>query len=204
MKTIFTLLICLWATVSFAFPPGFLDVATSSNAVAGGPQTQYRSPTGDNNSVWDTSSGTDRYALVDDSTNSTNDGDETYITKTAAAANQKFTFGNFSISGTTVNSVTVNSYCRGAGNIYLKHSLGITSSNTNYLTSNSRNITTSAIYQVFSTSWTLNPKTGVAWTFDDINHISANYIASFGLDISGITSGETVYCTNTWIEVSYE
>ena len=52
-------------------------------------------------------------------------------------------------------------------------------------------------YADYSTQWTANPATGVAWTWSDISNIEA------GIRIRGQNAGHPARCTQVWVEVQY-
>ncbi len=52
-------------------------------------------------------------------------------------------------------------------------------------------------YADYSHQWTINPNTGVAWTWSDINGLEA------GVRLRGQNGVWPAYCTQVWIEVTY-
>jgi len=59
---------------------------------------------------------------------------------------------------------------------------------------------TSQLYSNFSEEWTINPKTGVAWTWVDINALQIGIMLK-GNRSSGYLSD--TYCTQVWVEITY-
>ena len=52
-------------------------------------------------------------------------------------------------------------------------------------------------YADYSRQWTVNPNTGVAWTWSDISGLEA------GVRLRGQNGTWPAYCTQVWIEVTY-
>jgi hypothetical protein len=52
-------------------------------------------------------------------------------------------------------------------------------------------------YTEFTHQWTINPATGAAWTWAEINNLQA------GLSLAGQNSNFPAYCTQVWVEVVY-
>ena len=59
-------------------------------------------------------------------------------------------------------------------------------------------------YTTHSQTWTTNPATGSAWTVDDINGTSTDYLKSFGIAARNLTTGEAIRWTCVWLEVVYQ
>jgi hypothetical protein len=140
--------------------------------------TQNRAPTGDEASptgTWSGSAGS-RYSLVDDYPDTT---PADYLQHGTAAGHLDFTFSAFSIpAGSTNISVQVLYYdaepSNGNNNIAGRLVVGGTAYNA------ATHNPSGTSYSARSDNWATNPKTGAAWTVDDINGVGPNALQRFG------------------------
>lgn len=157
----------------------------------------FRDPTSDI-SVSGTWSGTtnNRYTLVDDYP-STSTSDELLHGTTAGGI--LFGFSAFSVpSGRTINAVRINYYDREATNGQNNFGGRIRVGGTEYNASTHNPGTTVTLR---TDSWTTNPKTGVAWTVDDVNGVGANAIDAFGFNSTD--ANPQVSVISAQLEVDY-
>ncbi len=146
--------------------------------------------------------GEQKYEDVDDPIG-TPDDDATYIQNADTAASQHFTFAAPTVpAGATNIAVNVIARCKrteaGLAGFYHRLRVG----GTNY---------TAGTVGTVAITWTtydggavtINPKSTVAWTVDDINGVGANALEQFGLLGSGLVSGETVMCTQVYLLITW-
>jgi len=155
--------------------------------------TQTRRPTGDNSSTgtWVAKSGGSYFVEVNEATA---DGDGSYIDCTSTGRNL-FNFPVFSVpAGATIQNLTVYFSARRVGGpADLGTTLligGIISDEAASLTS----LTNSYPGSPYSHSYSNNPKTGVAWTTNEVNGLQA-----FGI----YTTDTTPRCTQVYAVVTY-
>lgn len=144
--------------------------------------TQTRAPTGDHGTqvsgTWSGSAGT-RYTLVDDYPDT--GGTDILTHGTATAGHIIFTFSAFTVpAGATAISVQVLYYDRKnasqACDIAAQLLIGSTPTVHN---ATSHNPTNGSIVQR-TDDFTINPKSGAAWTVNDVNGVGANGLVGFG------------------------
>lgn len=58
-------------------------------------------------------------------------------------------------------------------------------------------------WTTYSSTWTTNPKTTVAWTVNDVNGIGDNALQYFGIGLGVFSGGGGMYCTQVYLEVNY-
>lgn len=156
-----------------------------------------RDPTSDI-TVSGTWSGTtnNRYTLVDDYP-STSTGDVLLHGTTAGGI--LFGFTAFSVpAGRTINAVRINYYDFDAGGAPNNFGGRIRVGGTEYNASTHNPSTTTTLQ---TDSWTTNPKTGVAWTVDDVNGVGANAIDAFGFNSTD--ANPSISVTSVQLEVDY-
>lgn len=139
-------------------------------------------PNVDYTALWTCSSGTNRYALVDES--SADDADYIYISGTSI---QNFSFPNHTSESGTINSVTI--VARAKHSATTQMALYISGAG-----SSSPQINVNPSYADIPYVMATNPLTQVAWIWDNVD----NYY--FG--IKGTKSG-TCYCSQYYIVVDY-
>jgi len=130
------------------------------------------------------------YDKVDETTS---DGDSTYVyTYSTSTQQDSYTFTDTSATG-TINSVTIYIVARATSSGTASTIVRI--SGTPYYGS-SNTLTTS--YASYSTSYTLNPATSIAWTWSDVNSLDAGVrLATTG------GYGSTARCTQVYVVVNY-
>lgn len=123
--------------------------------------------------------------------------DATYMTGTslnATSAYMMFTFDAFSIpSGATISSailvIRAADVTNGNNNIFARIKVG-----GNYYNGGSNNPGTS--FATYTNSWTTNPKSGAAWTADDINGVGTNALQQIGVYSTDLTPNIRVSMVN--------
>ena len=142
----------------------------------------------------------DTYAAIDDPVGNPDD-DTTYIYTSDQYSIQRFTFNAISITPTSINSVKIFYRAKktSANETTLKGVLYV--EGTDYYETNPVTLTTD--YQDFTTTeWLTNPKSGVAWTEEDIEASGGtNRLTRFGLYKP---SGNEMRCTQIYMIVNYE
>jgi hypothetical protein len=98
----------------------------------------------------------------------------------------------------TINSVTVYANCKGMSTpTQTSLKIAIKTGGTAY---ESSEITVTTSYALYSNTWTTNPYTGVAWTWDDIDALQAGI--NMRRCINSSTNSNT-RCTQVYVEVDY-
>jgi hypothetical protein len=165
------------------FLPGdtIYGVLTARVAAASGVATQERAPTSDDAVAgdWSGSAGS-RYQLVDDYPDVSG---ADYLAHGITAGNITFGFTPFSVpAGAQVHRVQVWGFSAepvsGTNNWRGRVKVGGTYYNAASWESNSPN---STLWKRGISRFATNPKTGVAWTVDDVNGVGANALEMFGL-----------------------
>ncbi|MFA6046572.1 MAG: hypothetical protein WC718_16425 [Phycisphaerales bacterium] len=140
--------------------------------------TQTRNPTSDEAvaGTWSGSAGT-RYQAVDDHPDSAG---ADFLAHGTTAGNLTFGFAAFNVpAGSTGLSIDVLYYdaepANGNNNSAARLKVG-----GNYYNSATHN-PAGATYTLRTKSWATNPKSGVAWTVDDVNGVGVNALEAFGL-----------------------
>lgn len=190
------------ATVQAAFLywTGWIDWNTYSSAAS---QTRY--PSGDLSRLgtWDKTA--NMYSYVDE--NGANDGDTTYLLHGTANGSVLFTFPSFNLSsGSSIQRLTVTLYAKEGTSGTNRMQPAIRAGNTNYFTTSTSTEVPSS-YSSISYNYNTNPKTGLAWTVDDINGVGANALQAFGVysaDANPAIRLTQVYATVTYNTSSLE
>lgn len=159
---------------------------------------QRRLPTGDSAVQW--SPGANNYLLVDDPIGSPDD-DGTYTSTDVQTNKDLFSFASFVVpAGRTITNVKAFGRFKridagGAEIIRVLMKVG----GTIYVGTMTQ-LVVGAYFDVTHT-WTVNPKTGIAWTVADVNGVGANPLQAFGYECIGFQ--KTIRCTQSYIEVNY-
>ena len=160
--------------------------------------TQNRAPTSDEaaSGTWSGAAGS-RWQLVDDYP-STSSADA--LTGGTAAAAITFGFSAFAIpAGSTGISVQVR-YADGEAANGANNCGGRLKVGGSYFNAATHNPSGTA-GTLREDSWATNPKTGAAWTVDDINGIGANALQAFG--INSTDSNPTFFVASVELQVTY-
>ncbi len=167
----------------------------SRDAAPATPSDVVLRPTADGSSFWTASSGTDRYAMVDEVSS---DGDTTYISR-ADSSNNQF-FNNLpSLPAGTILSVDIHIVGKYTGG-GLSLNARITVNGTSY-NSTAQNATTDYVEYTFT--YATNPNTGSAWIKADVEGTGSNPLQAWGLTCGSIAAGETAIATQVWMVVRY-
>lgn len=159
-------------------------------------------PNADNYQGLARSSGTYHYALVDEAT--LDEADYVFVDGGASSQTVYDTFGfpNHSTESETINSVTIKAYAKkvvtgtDANNVAIRPCIYI--SGTGYYGA-SQNLTASTA--LYTKAWTTNPATSSAWTWTNIDNLTA------GLELTSHYTDKNnnvdSYCYQLWVEVDY-
>lgn len=161
--------------------------------------TQQRTPTGDGVlSEWDPP--TNDYLEVDDPIGAPDDA-TTFISSSTVGADDLFVFGAFTVpAGSAEITIVVRWRARitGAGSGAIRPSLRV---NGTVYYGTSQSLTTSWVD--YSASWSTNPGTGVPWTVDEANSVSAAVeLQEFGVEVGSAVTA-TLQCTQAYAEATY-
>ena len=162
--------------------------------------TQQRFPTGDYEANWTVfpASPITRWDKVDEDPP---DDNTSYINATAANA-QRFTFTAFAIlAGSAINFVQVFYRHKKTASQACNIRSALRVGGTNYLTTDPGVNPTNNVWNNRTFNYTVNPKTGVAWTVDDVNGVGGNALQAFGLNSSDASPNP--YCTECYAIVDY-
>jgi hypothetical protein len=153
-------------------------------------------PSADYNTMWTCSTGTARWAMVDDVVS---DNDTTYIYRSDSTAIQRFS-----------NKPTLPTYPRIFSVMIVYKAKQVTGTTpcmahirvngTDY--NSPPNAMPAGVYSTFSYEWTTNPKTGSAWTEADIEGTGANPLQAWGIT-ADIGTGETIRVTQVYMVVKF-
>jgi hypothetical protein len=130
------------------------------------------------------------------------DDDSTYIYYSDAIGRQLFTYTDFAVpSGSTIDNVKVVARAKRAGtyNVSLRHYVRV--NDTNYYATTTHSMYDD--YRTNTTTFTTNPATTNAWTVDEVNGVGTYALQEFGIGSLGMTEGETVNCTQVYIQVEF-
>ena len=163
--------------------------------------TQDRLPTGDGvTTAWESNGANpNRWEDVDDTIGAPDDA-TTYLFENDGNDSHLFTFTAFSITSSSIASVTVFGRCQrtAAGDISFLPLIRV--NGTTYFDSSHAATTSWADY---TTAFTTNPDTAAAWTEADVEGTGANPLQQFGIAPSGFNAGEELQCTQTYLTVTY-
>lgn len=164
--------------------------------------TQIRYPKGDDTSNWaiyPISSNT-RWDKVDDPASTPNDNkDYIYATSTN---DQTFTFSPFTIpTNSIINKLTIYYRYKKRGNSTPCNIRSVLKVGNSYYNNIDNGVNPTTSWKNISYSYTINPKTGQAWTVADINGISTNPLQAFGVYSSDAYPNP--YCTQCYAIVDY-
>jgi hypothetical protein len=188
----------LWDKVDETTPDDS-DYVTSALT---GSQTRY--PTGDYYSSTGTwavypSSPSTKWDKVDESVQ---DGDTTYLLHgTSTAGYALFSFSNFSIpAGAVISDVTIGYVARDSSSGTNNLRAAIRVGGTNYLTSDA-GADPGSSYALRTYAFTVNPKTGLAWTISDITGGGYNFLQAFGVNSND--ANPQIRITQVYAQVNY-
>lgn len=160
--------------------------------------TQMRMPTGDASVQW--SPGTNNYDKVDDWPGIPDD-DATYNYTNVGGNSDYLNFPNFNVpAGATITNMQIVSRYKkvNAGGAPDVRALLRVGGSTYY--SSGHNLVIGG-YLTFTDTWSVNPKTGLAWTIDDVNGVGSNPLQQLGYQC--LTYQKTVRCTQSYIKVNF-
>ena len=176
--------------LALVLPSGGTGVVQASP----GPDTVTLRPYGPgdetNLTIGGTSPAPSNWESVDEATS---DGDATYV----EGGGSKYVTDLYSLADTSltgkINSVAVHINCKGT-----QPGVGAcTRIKTHGAARNGDDITLTTSYANYSTTYDINPETGEAWTWDEINALQA------GVGLERPLSGEDSRCTQVWVDVDY-
>jgi hypothetical protein len=126
------------------------------------------------------------------------DGDTTTVKSNSASAYERdlYNLPSHSEGGGTINSINVYAYCRGAtvvNQASLKFAL-----KTGGTAYESAEKTVTLSYASYSNTWTTNPYTGSAWTWDDIDALQIGVVLRSCSGVSAPTR-----CTQLYVVIDY-
>ena len=150
---------------------------------------------------WSASSGTDKFAMVDDPVG-TPDDTSTYIYKNDTGVMQGFYNLPAVQADCPITSVIVKfrgRYTNYVDGVYCRGNIRV--NGTSYGGSDR---TMTDAYADYMNTWTTNPNTGLAWTEADIEGTGAAPLQYWGVESRGMAAGETVEVTQCYIEVNYD
>ena len=146
-------------------------------------------PNGDYSVALTRSTGSDNYALVDEAT--LDEADYVYRA-TNTYATDSYEFSDPSVSG-TINNVTLKAYIRNTGTLGTSYAkLTMNGADGDEITMVGGHSTT-----LYSFAINTNPFTGSAWTWQNINDLTA------GVRLKGTGTGGQAQCYQLWVEVDY-
>jgi len=186
---------------AYLYWTGWIDWNTY-NPPTSGSQTRY--PSGDTiggstyrSGTW--SPTTDMYTYVDEV--GAHDGDNTTLLHGTTAGYMLFSFEAFTVpSGMEIRGLTVSLVARQTSTGYNKMQPAIRVGGTDYRTT-SESTEVYDDYQTISYTYTTNPKTGNAWTVNDINGFGANALQGFGVNSADATP--TIRVTQVYARVEW-
>lgn len=124
------------------------------------------------------------------------DGDTTYVYTGADQPNHErdlYALPAHSEGSGTINSVKVCALVRSVS----QYSYGTLSLRTHSVTYDAFSISTSTTYTLQSHTWTENPNTEAAWTWDEIDALE------IGLQLSSTIGAYEARCTQVYVEIDY-
>lgn len=146
---------------------------------------------------WTASSGTDEFAMVNETIAATN-GDTTYV-QNNTAFNVYAIFFKSSCdvpAGATVTSVRVRIIVKDSGVASPQCSVRLRVNGTNYEITGATATTTT--YQTFTDTWTTNPNTAAAWVLADANGTGSAPVQGFGARCDTLARMTTADITYTY------
>lgn len=157
-------------------------------------------PTGNGaTNTWTPNGAATNWESVDDPVGSPDD-DTTYSSRADSDGDQMFTFNTPAISG-TINSVSVTTRYRAGASTFVLLTRVLRVGGTDYYGSGA--VVSSTSYVTTTTTWVTNPRTGVAWTANDVNGVGGNAIQQFGLRGQVLASGESTRLTQIYLTIDY-
>lgn len=104
--------------------------------------------------------------------------------------------------GSTIHAVVIIIVCKEVASTYMAMAMRIGGSNYQPNTGSSQNI--SNVYREWLAGWTKNPRSGAAWTVDDVNGIGANAIQEIGCTAGSVGAGDQTNVTEFRAEVYFD
>ena len=134
------------------------------------------------------------YAAVDEVSS---DSDTTYVYRASAtAAFDTYNIPDTSLSGLTIQSITVHIVAKEQSSAYGGYARPyIRIGSTGYSPSSYNSLTTS--YVEYTNTWTTNPNTSAAWTWANINSLE------IGAQMYSYSTSYYARCTQVWVEITY-
>ena len=166
--------------------------------------SQDRLPTGNGGATnWTVSGCSNAWDCVDDPIG-TPDDLTTYLYIQNSGANRRFTFPAFSITSTSIISLTVTARCTRTayGAVSLQGEIKVNGVGATTNDAPAQGVGTGWAYYTFT--WATNPATSLAWVEADIEGVGASYLIEFGMQPSGLELYEDIKCTQVYATVNYE
>lgn len=159
-------------------------------------------PTGNGTtSTWTANGAATVWQSVDDAVD-TCDNDTTYASKADSDGQQFFTFTTPTVpGGSTINSVSVKVCYRAGSSSFVLYRTGLRVGGTNYY--NTGVTVSSTTYTSPTATWITNPRTGVAWTVNDVNGVGANALQEFGVSATVMSAGESFRVSAVYMKIDY-
>ena len=186
-------------TITYTYPaPHEIPVAPPQALGTDPASPQLRYPTSDEatTGTWTMTGGGDYHSCLDEAVLNTAD----YITCTAVGR-QTFGFTAYAIpAGCTITSVVV-VMCTVRHGANVGRMGGELKVGGNYYGGLGHTPYESPEWGYFTRSWATNPKSGAAWTLNDVNGIGVNALQAFGVYSDDCTP--TVSCAQCWLQVYF-
>lgn len=163
--------------------------------------TQTWLPAGDSSArnAWTALGGGSKYVEVDDAVGSPDDN-STYVSSATEDAEQAFTLPSRSLSVASISNVTITARFKRNPSEYpgcqISALVGGTAYRNSAVTPDS-----GGTWQDFTYSMDTNPKSGAAWTQNDVNGSGANALTEIGVRLTA--QSVTLYCTQIYVTVTY-
>jgi len=156
-------------------------------------------PNGDTTAGWEPSTGNNEYACIDESV--ADDADYVYVRAIVDTGISVYAYPDHTTESGDINSVKIYARCKdivftgvppATSHIKLSAYSGI----------NGTDQTLTSSWAVYTQTWTTNPNTGVAWTWADIDALSAGFtgILSAPMDAKNYSRP---FCSHFYVEVDH-
>jgi hypothetical protein len=194
--TLFLLLIAV--TASHSATSYFYDSEQNPNNVFAASWPEILRPSGVGNSTENTPNGAgDNWQCVYEETS---DGDSTYAQcESTSYLKDSYATQDHSAGSGTIDKVVINIRCRKVESALNQDAYAKTVIRTHDIDYKGGQITLPSSYAVYSTEYALNPNTGSAWTWSEIDALEC------GADLK--SAQDTVWdyarCTQVWVAVHY-